>query len=77
MNVVDFAQGFVLKARGDEYVKDDKATAKHFFNLALQKYEESLHANPYNKWTLVNILVLVLLAQSDIAINSIIILIHS
>jgi hypothetical protein len=54
MNVVDFAQGFVLKARGDEYLKDDKATAKHFYNLALQKYEESLHANPYNKWTLVN-----------------------
>lgn len=54
MNVVDFAQGFVLRARGDEYLKDDKATAKHFYNLALQKYEDSLHANPYNKWTLVN-----------------------
>lgn len=54
MNVVDFAQGFVLKARGDEYLKDDKATAKHFYHLAMQKYEESLHANPYNKWTLVN-----------------------
>jgi len=55
MNVVDFAQGFVLKARGDDYLTyDDKATAKHFFNLALQKYQDSLHANPYNKWTLVN-----------------------
>lgn len=55
MNVVDFAQGFVLKARGDEYLQvDDRATAKHFFNLALQKYQDSLHANPYNKWTLVN-----------------------
>lgn len=58
MNVVDFAQGFVLKARGDEYLKDDKSTAKHFYNLALQKYEDSLHANPYNKWTLVSIPIL-------------------
>ncbi len=56
MNVVDFAQGFIFKSRGDEYLQEgDRATAKYFYDLAYQKYQDSLHANPNNKWTLVSI----------------------
>lgn len=55
LNIVDFAQGFIFKSRGDVYLADgDKETARYFYNLAKEKYNEALHANPYNRWTLVN-----------------------
>jgi len=56
LNIIDFAQGFVFSSRGDACLKSgDTEGAKYFYNSAVEKYEEALHANPYNKWTLVNL----------------------
>eukprot|EP00028_Trichosphaerium_sp_Am-I-7-wt_P002255 CAMPEP_0168516550 /NCGR_PEP_ID=MMETSP0405-20121227/5473_1 /TAXON_ID=498012 /ORGANISM="Trichosphaerium sp, Strain Am-I-7 wt" /LENGTH=511 /DNA_ID=CAMNT_0008536291 /DNA_START=723 /DNA_END=2258 /DNA_ORIENTATION=+ len=54
INIIDYAQGYIYKQRGQSYFREDNEASSKYFKKALQKFERALESNPHDKEILRN-----------------------